>query len=196
MLWGSFRTRRQAMVRVVFVALVAALSAGDAPAASPEFARHFSSKCTTVLYLHDVLPHIERVLSSEKLKAALKDSLPSAGPGALNLDNAAAMVSAQQQFIPRSVAIGITADAADDLIGLCRVAMLSGVCAGAVNAGDRESLTAAQQELLSALKQARLARITAYVEFLNPAVAPQLMAMLLGAADQFQAYPVNVSTGE
>lgn len=159
--------------------------------AAPGFLNHFGPEHTTILYVHDPLPHVKKVLHDPDIRRLVRDGrlgriLSGARPGAAGAAGADPVdawptVEAASPWIPREVAIGLSDQSMQQFDRLVRVFLVGGLCAGATEA-DEKAGAGVHGKLLddfaANITELRVPPMRIYVRFRAARDAQALMGIL------------------
>jgi len=163
-------------------------STGTGAAIGParvRFPEQVPGDCDNLLYVADPLPHLERLLSCDSLRAVLAEgrlarAMPPGGPP-LDPRLLLRMIRGNSGYIPTESVVALPSSSLDDLTNLAKVGLLVGLCNGAIEAGEGQidrDLPKLHEELLATLNELELPQVTLWAKFRDPGAAAELMALL------------------
>lgn len=139
-------------------------------AQQPAFLNETPKDRVVVVYINDLMPHIERTLKSEaigELIQTLSETTPNGSQ-----TTAEEMLSQVKQkasvFIPTEIAITISTDGLAQFARLIRMAVSMGLCNGAIAAENGDALQTMQADFLKEVRQLTLNDIDIWVNFRTP----------------------------
>ncbi len=149
----------------------------------PQFFQRVPADRDNLLFVGDVLPQLEKLLSSEDLRDVLVNG--KLAGGALDPQAALPLLKEHADKFPTEVVVALPASSLDDIAHLAHLGMLAGLCSGAGEAGGEaieSDLPKLQKQLLALAKTQRLPEMTVWAQFRSKLLPAQAMAVVRALA--------------
>jgi hypothetical protein len=152
------------------------------------FLRQVSTDHDNLLFVGDLLPHLERLFSSDSLREVmLHGKIKGLFGTPLDPRHALAKLDQGDRFIPTEVVAAMPARSLDQLAQFAHAGLLVGLCTGAVEVGEEQGdndLAKLQKELLTVAKELGVPKMTVWVRFRDDAIPGMLLTLVRqGLAD-------------
>jgi hypothetical protein len=163
---------------------------------SPEFPKYAASDSEVILFVSDLMPHLQAVIKSPQMDWFLTKSQMGRQmgmtPGIANTG-----LIGVSTYIPTEIAFSTTDRTSAELAELARLGLLWGLCSSALEEGNdagRTALDGFHKQMATSVARLKLQDIDLWLNFRTPAAPNQLFRQIKALAEGYESEGIDVLT--